>query len=119
MFSKEQLLYDTVLFVLNNSSVTDPNSISTIIYVADLYHLILYGRTIIDSIHGTKYYFIEKEDMKKIIDDVTDKKSKYEYLSESDRKSLIFAINREELSNDGGIWPVPKCFGLKIPKNEL
>jgi hypothetical protein len=106
-YNKEQT-NDAVQFVLNNSTITDPDSISTIIYIADLYHLILFGRTIIDSIHDFKYYFIEKEDLIKIINE--NKKSDYKFLSETDRKALKFAIIREELCNEGFL-PIPKCFG--------
>ncbi|MBE3085377.1 MAG: hypothetical protein IMZ64_04055 [Bacteroidetes bacterium] len=107
-FEKEQI-NDAVQYVLNNSSVTDPDSISTIIYTADLYHLILFGRTIINSIRNFKYYFIEKEDLIKVIKE--NKKSDYKYLSETDEEALKFALLREELCNDGGLFPIPKCFG--------
>jgi hypothetical protein len=71
--------------------------------------LIIFGRTIIDSIHDFKYYFIEKEDLIKIISE--NKKSDYRYLSETDKEALEFAILRENLCNDGGLIPIPKCFG--------
>ena len=107
MFEKETL-DDAVLFLMKDHPEIDPSEMVALLYIADVYHLLLFGRTITNSVRDTKYFLIESSDMKNIMDKVKDKKSKFEYLSESDRKALEFAYNRGELEKDGfGMFPVP------------
>ena len=85
-----------------------------ILYVADVYHLLLYGRTITNSIKDTKYWLMDVEDMKELIEKVKDKTPDLKYLSESDLQALDFAYNRRQLELDG-FRSIPMCFGIKEP----
>jgi hypothetical protein len=107
MFQQETY-EDAVLYLLKGHPEIKPSEMVALLYIADVYHLLLFGRTITDSIRDTHYMLMEVEDMEDVFCRVKDKKSKFEYLSESDRKALDFAYNRGELEKDGfGIFPVP------------
>jgi hypothetical protein len=108
MFEKETL--DDVVIYLLQKGRSGPDEIVEIIYTADLYHLILLGRTIINSIKDRKYHLLKKEDIEKIITDVTGKTSEFKYLSETDEKALDFAMDRYDLEIDAGVYPIPTCF---------
>ena len=110
MYEKETLK-DAVLFLMNtNKTDIDPAELVAILYIADIYHLILYGRTIIDSIKNTKYMLIDTKDMKSLCNELKGKTSDYIYLSDTDKDALEFAMSKRQI---GYFQDIPMCFGLK------
>jgi hypothetical protein len=108
MFEPETLA-DTILFLLEKQPNTEPAELVALIYIADMYHLILYGRTVTESIKNKKYMLIEPSDMDELCKSLKDKTSTYQYLSETDKDSLEFAISRRQID---GFQDIPMCFGI-------
>ena len=103
MYEKE-ILDNSVLYLLKDHPNIDPAEMVAI----------LYGRTITNSIKDTKYWLMDTEDMKKLIDRIKDETPDLKYLSESDIQALEFAYNRRQLELDG-FRSIPMCFGIKEP----
>jgi len=107
MTFQKETLEDAVLYLLKDHPDIEPSEMVALIYIADVYHLLLSGRTITDSIRDTHYILKTLKEMKEVICRVKDKKSDFKYLSESDRKSLEFAYSRREIEKDGfGVFPM-------------
>jgi hypothetical protein len=110
MYEKETLK-DAVLFLMNISKTDiDPAELVAILYIADIYHLILFGRTIIDSIKDTKYMLMDTDDMRDLCNELKGKTSNYNCLSETDKDALEFAKSRREIYY---FQDIPMCFGLR------
>lgn len=112
MYEKE-ILDNSVLYLLKDHPDIDPAEMVALLYIADVYHLLLFGRTITNSIKDTKYWLMDLDDMRELIERVKDSRCDLKYLSETDIKALEFAYNRRQLDD----YPdIPLCFGIK--KNE-
>ena len=111
---EEEMIKDAVLFLIKQNEIDpiklDPAKLVAILYVADIYHLLLYGRTIIDSIKNTKYMLMEIEDMEKLCKELEGASSDYPYLSETDKEALKFALERYQIDY---FQSIPMCFGIK------
>jgi hypothetical protein len=105
---KKETYEDAVLYLLKDHPEIQPTEMVALLYIADVYHLLLFGRTITDCIRDTRYILMESKDMEDVFHRVKDKKSTFEYLSDTDRKALDFAHNRGEMEKDGfGVFPIP------------
>ena len=106
-----ETIKDAVSFLIQNKKdIEDFAELRAILYVADIYHLILYGRTITDSIKNTKYMLMDTDDMQKLYEELKDTSSNYNYLSETDKDALEFALSRRQMD---GFQSIPMCFGIK------
>ena len=111
--SREESLRDSVLYTISKGK-TNYDDIAEIIYIADLYHLLNFGRTIIESIKDFKYHIINRNHVKNSLEkdfpSQKDLANNYPYLSETDKKSLDFAMIIFDLIQSGDIIPIPKIF---------
>ena len=106
-----ETIKDAVLFLIEqNKKALDPAEMIAVLYVADIYHLILFGRTITNSIKDTKYMLMDTDDMQKLCEEVEGTSSNYIHLSETDKDALEFALSRRQMD---GFQSVPMCFGIK------
>jgi hypothetical protein len=111
MYEKETL-DNAILYLLKDHPEIEPREMVALLYIADVYHLLLYGRTITNSIKDTKYWLMDTEDMKELIEGLKGSGGDFEYLSETDMDALEFAYNRRQLDFDG-FKSIPMCFGIK------
>jgi len=110
MFEKETL-EDAVLFLLEkNKADIDPAELIYLLYTADIFHALQFGRTITNSVKDKMYMLMKPEDMRELCIRLKGKTSDYKYLSITDRKALDFMLLRSQLDD---LQKIPMCVKIR------
>jgi len=107
----KETLEDAVLYLMEKSGFDmDPAELVYVLYTADIYHAIQFGRTITDSVENHKYLLMKPEAMRDLCLSLKGKKSDYKWLSKTDRVALDFTLLRNQLDD---LPKIPMSFGVR------